>query len=500
MLRQFSTRRIIGFFLLDWLGTLGLLLASASLRVRLGDLPPWFVTFLRSIQIDVTTRWFRPEELIEFPVFVVVAFLWPFFFIIFSVYDGRHNQTLKAELLNVFLAICVSSATLAGVLYFSYRDTPRVLIVIFLILDLLLLLGSRVILWGSRQFQKGKRVDGKRNVVIIGAGPVGQNAVELFQKYAWTDLELLGFLDDDPSKLGQTFTGLPVIGALHQAADVVIEYKIQDAVIALPLRAHKQLIGICNLLQGLSVRVHVIPDLFALSFPNAELDGFGGIPVIHLGYPGLLGIRRVVKRAFDVIAVSVGLVLLSPVLLLIAIFIRLDSRGAIIYRQDRIGENGRLFTMFKFRSMQSDADPDVHKAYVTRLIVENVDPEQLRSGKNNSLKMEDDPRLTRLGRILRKTSLDELPQLLNVLRGDMSLVGPRPPLPYEVEMYQDWHKRRFGAPPGITGLWQVKGRNMVSFDEMVRMDLEYIEKQSIWLDLSILFQTPWAVISARGAG
>jgi lipopolysaccharide/colanic/teichoic acid biosynthesis glycosyltransferase len=154
--------------------------------------------------------------------------------------------------------------------------------------------------------------------------------------------------------------------------------------------------------------------------------------------------------------------------------------------------------MYKFRSMRANADASFHKNHVARLIKQNLSPEQVNS--NGSLKIQNDPRVTRFGRLIRTTSLDELPQLFNVLLGDMSLVGPRPPLPYEVELYQGWHKRRFEAQPGITGLWQVKGRNLVSFDEMVRMDLEYIERQSIWLDLAIILRTPLALISAKGAG
>jgi exopolysaccharide biosynthesis polyprenyl glycosylphosphotransferase len=271
-------------------------------------------------------------------------------------------------------------------------------------------------------------------------------------------------------------------------------------VVALPPRAHEELIAICHSLQNLGVAVNVVPDLFALSFPNASLDGFGGIPVIHLGQAGVYGWQHASKRVFDVLIVIIGLLFLWPLLGIIALLIRLDSKGPILYRQVRIGEHGRLFTMLKFRSMQVNADTTIHQTHVTRLIVENLTPEQLNVGKNGSLKLDNDPRITRVGRIIRKTSLDELPQLINVLRGEMSLVGPRPPLPYELDVYQEWHKRRLNVQPGITGLWQVKGRNRVSFDEMVRMDIEYIQHQSLWLDFKILLQTPWAAIHTRGAG
>jgi exopolysaccharide biosynthesis polyprenyl glycosylphosphotransferase len=209
--------------------------------------------------------------------------------------------------------------------------------------------------------------------------------------------------------------------------------------------------------------------------------------------------KRLVKRAFDLAVALPLLVVLSPLFLLIALLIRLDSPGPALYRQERIGENGRPFTMFKFRSMYQDADPRVHEAYVTDLIRRNVSP-QHENGGRAVLKQQQDPRVTRVGRVIRKTSLDELPQLFNVLRGEMSLVGPRPALAYEVAVYKDWHRRRLAALPGITGLWQIVGRNQVSFDDMVRLDIEYIEHQSLLYDIAILLRTPWAVLTGRGAG
>jgi len=208
-----------------------------------------------------------------------------------------------------------------------------------------------------------------------------------------------------------------------------------------------------------------------------------------------------VKRALDVIISLLALLSLAPLLLLIALLIKLDSPGPVLFTQERVGydpktRRRRNFTLYKFRTMQHRADDEVHRAHVTNLIRNGV---TLGAGQQ-TLKLVHDRRITRVGRWLRASSLDELPQALNVLKGDMSLIGPRPALPYEVDVYEDWHKRRLEALPGITGLWQVKGRCRVSFDEMVRMDIEYIEHQSLRLDLWILLLTPWAVISGKGAG
>jgi exopolysaccharide biosynthesis polyprenyl glycosylphosphotransferase len=501
MLRQFSAKRIVGFFALDTLGTLLMLLLAAIIRAEIGRLPPTFVSLMKILQIQNYNFWGSPtpKVILASQVYLLVALIWPLFFIVFSVYDGRRNETLKAEILNVFLAIVISTLTLAGVLYFTYRETPRVLVLIFFFSDVFLLVGGRLT-WGIfRSVWSQSATAQSRTVIVVGAGPVGQKAVQQLRRYVNGNVDIIGYLDDDPKKQGQFFEGLPVLGVLDRIQEIVQEYRVQDAVIALPLRAHKKLVEICLALQTLSVHVHVIPDLFALSFPSTTLDGFGGIPVIDLGQPGIRGWQRTLKRAFDVTAVAISLPLLSPLFLVIMILIKLDSKGPVLYKQERIGENGRVFTMYKFRSMQVDADPSIHKEHVTRLIQHNLLPEQLGT-QNHSLKLDSDPRVTRIGKTIRKTSIDELPQLFNVLRGEMSLVGPRPPLVYEAELYQDWHKRRFEVLPGITGLWQVKGRNQVSFDEMVRMDLDYIQNQSIWLDIKVLLQTPLAVIKAKGAG
>jgi exopolysaccharide biosynthesis polyprenyl glycosylphosphotransferase len=500
MLRQFSTRRVIGFFLLDWLGTIALLGLADRLRASYESLPIWLVNLVGALHIPIGGIE-GLETGFKFLLLVFVALIWPFFLIVFSVYDGRRNETLKAELLNVFLAVNVSMLVLAGGLYFTYRGTSRLMLVMFWQMDLLLLLGSRFAWWVYRRSQNGRRASRMKSVLVIGAGEVGRNVVEQLQRFAWADIHLHGFIDDDPEKQGKLFDGIPVLGSLDQAVEVIQQYQVRDAVVTLPMGAHDRLVEICHTLQEGGVHVHVVPDLFALSFPNAALDGFGGIPVIDLGQPGINGPRRVVKKAFDILAAALGVVILSPLFLLIALLIKMESRGPVIYKQARIGENGRLFTMFKFRSMRLNADTGLHQAYMTRLIRENLSPEQLaKETGQKSLKMERDPRITRVGWFIRKTSLDELPQLFNVIRGEMSLVGPRPPLPYEVELYQGWHRRRFEAPPGITGLWQVEGRNRVSFDEMVRMDIEYIEHQSFWMDLSLILRTPFALLSARGAG
>jgi lipopolysaccharide/colanic/teichoic acid biosynthesis glycosyltransferase len=217
------------------------------------------------------------------------------------------------------------------------------------------------------------------------------------------------------------------------------------------------------------------------------------------------------KRVLDVSVAALALVILSPLMAIIALAIIIDSGGPVIFAQKRVGARRwtregysywqrTTFTFYKFRSMVQDADPSTHIAFVKAFMANDHERMAALQGENTqTYKLVRDPRVTRVGKLLRKCSLDELPQLWNVLKGDMSLVGPRPPIAYEVDEYKSWHHRRLGAKPGLTGLWQVTGRSSVDFDEMVRLDIEYSENQSFWLDLKILLETPLAVLSGKGA-
>lgn len=216
-------------------------------------------------------------------------------------------------------------------------------------------------------------------------------------------------------------------------------------------------------------------------------------PAFHAKKTGL-----VLKRAIDIIGSLTGLVLSAPFLAIIALLVKITSKGPVFFRQQRVGMDGKTFTFLKFRSMYVNNDDSIHKAFIAKLI--NGEIQAKEGEEKNAYKMKDDPRITKIGKFIRKTSLDELPQFLNVLAGDMSLVGPRPPIPYEVEKYDMWHTRRvLNVKPGITGFWQVEGRSSTSFDAMVRMDLQYIKNWSVWLDIKLLFKTPFAIFMAKGA-
>ena len=206
------------------------------------------------------------------------------------------------------------------------------------------------------------------------------------------------------------------------------------------------------------------------------------------------------KRGMDILGSTIGIVLFSPLFIVLSLMIKATSRGPVLFKQERIGRHGLTFVFLKFRSMSVNNDPAIHQDYIRKYIREQKSYEGTGNSQDAVYKIKDDPRVTALGRFLRKTSLDELPQFINVLLGDMSLVGPRPPIPYEVQNYDIWHRCRVvEVKPGITGLWQVMGRSTTTFDEMVRLDIKYLREWSLWLDLKILAMTPWAVLKGKGA-
>jgi lipopolysaccharide/colanic/teichoic acid biosynthesis glycosyltransferase len=260
------------------------------------------------------------------------------------------------------------------------------------------------------------------------------------------------------------------------------------------------------LLESLSPdEIHKVPISFHF-FP----EDYGGTKTGHqfdeMLYPDLTrlnsskNVRHILKRTMDVAGSIGGILICSPFLIAIPVLIKLTSNGPVLFRQQRIGLLGKDFTFLKFRSMVANSDPAIHKKYVEDLIQNRIGDKEQEGKAGPVYKLTNDPRITPLGRFLRKTSLDELPQLFNVLKGNMSLVGPRPPIPYEVAAYQSWHRRRIiEVKPGITGLWQVRGRSRTTFDEMVRLDLQYISTQSLWLDIKLILQTPLAVLIGSGA-
>jgi exopolysaccharide biosynthesis polyprenyl glycosylphosphotransferase len=335
--------------------------------------------------------------------------------------------------------------------------------------------------------QLHKRGVGAYRTIIVGAGEVGRTIMRTVVARPGLGYRIVGFVDDNPEKGNSNIGRFEGLGPISKLPALVEERDIDEVIITLPWMYHRKIMGVVRACERKNVNVHIVPDLFQMSLSRVDVDDLGGVPLVGVREVGFGQKVRTIKRAIDIVGAALGLTLGAPLLGLIAAAIRLDSPGPIIFRQTRVGANGEHFEMYKFRSMVEDAEEELDEL------------RDLNEVDGPIFKMKDDPRVTRVGRILRRTSLDELPQLWNVLRGDMSLVGPRPPLPSEVTEYMEWHKKRLEVRPGVTGLWQVSGRSLVSFDEQCLLDIYYIENWSLWLDFKILLRTIPQVLFGNGA-
>ncbi len=471
MLQRASFRYTLALYVLDMVATFGSLYAALLAR-RAWPLGKPFMEQYGGL---------RPA------IFAIAFVAWTLALMVSGAYDPRRILRTEREITRVLGAVAIASLLFAGALYFSYRSVSRLLVVYFILLDSVALITIRLLLrivW--RNF--GVRRLPASRILIIGAGALGQDIANSFLQHQWMGLETVGFLDDDPAKQGVRIGGVPVLGTLQDAPRVVAENRITDVVFALPLRAHREMANLVARLEELPVNIKVAPDLGPLVFYRTTVETFGDIPLIGLKEPVIRPHQRVLKRMMDIGISAVALVVSAPIWPAIALAIKLDSPGPVIFRQQRVGEGGKLFTMYKFRTMHVGAEK------LERTLVESA----LAQGER-LFKSPDDPRVTRVGRFLRRTSLDELPQLWNVLKGDMSLVGPRPELPAFVERYEPWQRKRFGVPQGLTGWWQVHGRSDKPMYWHTEDDLYYIQNYSLLLDLRILLLTALSVIRGRGA-
>jgi exopolysaccharide biosynthesis polyprenyl glycosylphosphotransferase len=322
-----------------------------------------------------------------------------------------------------------------------------------------------------------------RRALLVGSGRHIDAVAHALGGRSRTNVALVGFISITPHREN----GLRSLGQLDDLVEVLGEQRIDEVIITDPDFPQERALDLVDRCHQRGVTVHVAPSTMEILIDRAEFSPGESVPLFTLRPPVFDGVQYAVKRTFDLVLATLALVLLSPLLALSALAVRLSSRGPIIYRSVRPGIAGRPFRCFKFRTMRVDAD------------ISEDELEQLNESSGALFKIRNDPRLTGVGRALRRFSIDELPQLLNVLHGDMSLVGPRPLPMRDFERLEEWHKKRYMVLPGITGLWQVSGRSELDFDDLVRLDFLYLERWSIWLDLSILLKTVPAVLSRRGA-
>ncbi|MBU0995303.1 MAG: sugar transferase [Proteobacteria bacterium] len=334
-----------------------------------------------------------------------------------------------------------------------------------------------------------------QSVLIVGSEGAALYAAESFANDTISKFQVVGFLDDYKQKGELIKEDFHNLGTLEDIEEVVRSHRVNEILIAIEHAPYNRLIHIVEkcLATGLPVRIY--SDLTNVIVEKMNAEYYANIPVVVLSQKPIDSREWVDKRTFDMLISALALILLSPVFLFIALGIKLSSKGPVFYKQKRIGKKGQAFSFYKFRSMHLNSDNQQHKSFVTDFI-KNSNKKKEKEIK--IFKITDDPRIFKFGKFIRKTSLDELPQLYNVLKGDMTLVGPRPCLLYEWECYEEWHKNRLNAIPGCTGIWQTLGRSSVTFEEMVILDLFYISNMSLWLDFQIILKTFPVIFLGKG--
>ncbi len=335
--------------------------------------------------------------------------------------------------------------------------------------------------------QLRRRGVGIRRILLVGAGEMSRTIMRTLLAEPSLGYSVVGFLDDNPEKGERNLGPFAGLGPIDNLPQALVDNEVDEVIITLPWQYHRRIMSVLRQCQQANVRARVVPDVLQLSLDRVDIEVLNGIPLLSVKPSTIAGPQFAIKRGMDLFLTALGLIFVLPIMGVLAIAVKLDAPGPVFFIQTRVGRNGKRFKAYKFRSMVADA--------------ESLKPQlqQLNEADGPLFKIKDDPRLTRVGRFLRRTSLDELPQIFNVIKGEMSLVGPRPALPEEVAAYEPWHRKRLEALPGMTGLWQVSGRSNLGFDEMVMLDIYYVENWSPGLDLSILIRTIPKVLVGEGA-
>jgi len=452
------------------------------------------VAFALAYWMRYDLQWFAavdPAFRVPFRSFVPISLALTVLLLVIYKVGGVYDQPRGASWFDEFYHIVTGTATGIILVIFTlaifFRPIYSRLIFFYAAILIVVLLGAirsakRILL---RQLRKrGRGVD---RVLIVGAGEVGRTVMRNIVAQPGWGYQIIGFVDDDPDKGSTDIGRFKAMGETANLPRLVKEQAIDEVILTLPWMYHRKIVSIMAQCERHQVRVRIVPDMFQMSLSRLQTVDLGGVPLIGVQEIEFSRGKVLFKRAMDVMISLVGLAVLIPLLILIAVAIKLDSRGPVIFRQIRVGKGERLFAMYKFRSMREGAEEEQEE-----LMDQN-------EASGPLFKIKNDPRVTKVGRFLRRSSLDELPQFVNVLMGHMSLVGPRPAPPGEVQRYQPWHKRRLEVSPGLTGLWQVSGRSQLTFDEMVLLDLYYIENWSPGLDFQIMLRTVPQFLFGNGA-
>ncbi|MCG3115732.1 MAG: sugar transferase [Candidatus Manganitrophus sp. SA1] len=418
----------------------------------------------------------------------IILPLWSFLFYYFKLYESQRTKSFWKEAWKIAkVSFWGTLLFMAIVFAFKAEYVSRLFIIGFGAISFLLLFFERLLL---RMMLRSARKRGYnyRNILVVGTGRRARELAEVLAQNKHWGLRLIGFVSDFPETKLEKVGKSPILGVVSELPQMLQKYVVDELIFAVSRKRLEEMEELFLLCEEQGIRTRVAVNFFPHMIAKVHLDDLYGIPLLTFSTTPYNEGLLMAKRLFDLIIASVLLVVLSPIMALISLLIKMTSEGPIFFRQTRVGLNGRHFTLYKFRSMLKNAEEL------------KGDVQHLNEMDGPVFKIKDDPRTTWVGRLLRRTSLDEFPQLYNVLRGDMSIVGPRPPLPEEVAKYERWQRRRLSMKPGLTCLWQVNGRNKITdFKKWMELDLHYIDNWSLKLDLKIFIKTIFVVLAGRGA-
>ncbi|MGQ9630801.1 MAG: sugar transferase [bacterium] len=415
----------------------------------------------------------------------IVASIVLFNFVLLRLYDPKRNSPFVQEIYGIAKAVALSVALMIVVTFLSrYFPYSRGTILISFFTTTFVVGSGRILMRWLRSSLRRQGV-GVIKTVIVGTTESAMKVRDRIKMHPNLGYKLIGFVSDEADAYEE------VIGGLDSLDEIIEREGIDEVMVAHPLSGNGNVTDAIVRYSKGGVEFKVIPDILEMIASKVIMDDTGGVPTLMVRQVALSGWNAFVKRIVDITLASIGLIISAPLWLVIALAIKLDSPGPVLLKHKRIGKGGKIFSVYKFRTMVSNA-----QEILNRYLEENP---KAKAEFEATFKLKDDPRKTQVGNFLRKTSLDELPQLINVLRGDMSLVGPRPIVPQELEKYGKWKGIILNVLPGITGFWQVSGRNDVSYEERIKLDLYYVENWSLLLDIEILLRTIPVVLTSRGA-
>jgi exopolysaccharide biosynthesis polyprenyl glycosylphosphotransferase len=406
--------------------------------------------------------------------------------------EERADHSTTDDIVGVFHLVTIGAWLLLVVSRLRGWNGPSILnLAAFWLLAVCIVPIARTV---ARRFCKSSRAY-QQNTVIVGAGDIGQLIARKFIKHPEYGANVVGFVDRSPKvRRADLPESLAILGGPERLPEIIETLDVERVIIAFSNEATSELLALLRRIQPLRVQIDLVPWLFELIGPRVSVHSVEGLTLIGLPPARRSTTARALKRTVDVVGAAIGLIALAPLMVYIAVRVRRDSPGPILFRQTRLGVGMREFQALKFRTMKIDTDPAAHREYIQRSMSLGTTAEG-----NGLYKLEQPDAVTHFGRWLRKTSLDELPQLINVLRGDMSLVGPRPCIPYEAENFQPHHLQRFLMPQGLTGLWQVTARANSTYLEALDLDVAYVRDWSLGLDLRLLLRTPLQVLRHRSS-